>query len=156
MLDPLALGSEPSVSVESIRRVVNRLMSWAQVQRQMEAVVIEIVFVRSLGTVQGERSPQVARDLAVDFSTAGPAPGGGRIGARSRSAAPFPDITIRALVKWFVPAKGYGVLQTEDGSADVFRQAAVVEAAGHTTLPGVRRSPVRWCRGTRVRRRRAS
>ena len=89
-------------------------------------------------TVQGERGPQVARILAVDFSTAGPVPGDGRMRANTspaRADHPASGHAIRALVKWFVPAKGYGFLEPEDGSADVFCHAAVVEAAGHSTLP---------------------
>ena len=89
-------------------------------------------------TVRGERGPQVARVLAVDFSTAGPVQGDRRTRA---DAGPEPvghpdsGHAIRALVKWFVPAKGYGFLEPEDGSADVFCHAALVQAAGHSTLP---------------------
>lgn len=89
-------------------------------------------------TMQGERGPQGARILAVDFSTARPVPGDGRMHADTSSAwvgRPTSGHAIRALVKWFVPAKGYGFLQPEDGSADVFCHAAVVEAAGQSALP---------------------
>lgn len=90
------------------------------------------------GTVQGERGPQVARILAVDFSTPGPLPGDGRTRADTSPAPagrPPAGHAIRALVKWLVPAEGYGFLEPEDGGADIFCHAAVVEAAGHTTLP---------------------
>ena len=37
-------------------------------------------------------------------------------------------------VKWFNPAKGFGFIQPEDGSADAFVHISAVEAAGHNTL----------------------
>ena len=98
-------------------------------------------------TVQGQRGPEVSRILAVDFSTAstrtasfarvsgnGPTasqPGIGRAGAAE--AGPCRRIT--ALVKWFMPMKGYGFLEPEDGSADVFCHISAVEASGRDTLP---------------------
>ena len=53
----------------------------------------------------------------------------------ARAGRPPSGHAIRALVKWFVPAKGYGFVQQEDGSADVFCHAAVVAVAAHSTLP---------------------
>ena len=90
--------------------------------------------------VQGDRGPQVARILAVDFSTAAPAPARGerRMGgeaAPARTAPPADAHAVRALVKWYVPSKGYGFLEPEDGSADLFCHAAVVEASGRGALP---------------------
>ena len=38
-------------------------------------------------------------------------------------------------MKWFVPGKGYGFLEPEDGSADVFCHLTAVEASGRETLP---------------------
>ena len=89
-------------------------------------------------TVRGERGPQVARILAVDFSTASPARGDGRMhreavpeaAGQASSGGP-----VRALVKWYVPARGYGFLAPVDGSADLFCPAAVVEASGREALP---------------------
>ena len=89
-------------------------------------------------TVLGDRGPQVARILAVDFSTAGPAQGDGgmhREAIREAARQPASGEPVRALVKWYVPAKGYGFLAPADGSADLFCHAAVVEASGHTMLP---------------------
>ena len=90
--------------------------------------------------VQGDRGPQVARIHAVDFSTASvmPAPGNGRMREERvapRVGHPSSGRRIRALVKWFVPTKGYGFLVLEDGSADVFCHAKVVRSSGYDTLP---------------------
>jgi len=38
------------------------------------------------------------------------------------------------IVKWFNPTKGYGFIQPNDGSPDVFVHASAVEAAGLRTL----------------------
>ena len=37
-------------------------------------------------------------------------------------------------VKWFNPAKGYGFIQPEDGSRDVFVHISAVETTGIVTL----------------------
>ncbi len=37
-------------------------------------------------------------------------------------------------VKWFNPAKGYGFIEPEDGSRDVFVHISAVERAGLGTL----------------------
>jgi CspA family cold shock protein len=37
-------------------------------------------------------------------------------------------------VKWFNPAKGFGFIQPESGSSDVFVHISAVEAAGMSTL----------------------
>ena len=37
-------------------------------------------------------------------------------------------------VKWFNPTKGYGFIQPEDGSKDVFVHISAVERAGLSTL----------------------
>ena len=37
-------------------------------------------------------------------------------------------------VKWFNPTKGYGFIQPEDGSKDVFVHISAVERAGLATL----------------------
>ena len=99
----------------------------------------------SCEAVQGRRGPEVSRILAVDFSTASPgaatpapaavdgrtpvAPGAGQA---SPAAG---DRTVRALVKWFHPGKGYGFLEPEDGSDDVFCHLTAVQASGRDTLP---------------------
>ncbi len=37
-------------------------------------------------------------------------------------------------VKWFSPARGYGFIEPEDGSKDVFVHMSAVQAAGLDTL----------------------
>ena len=37
-------------------------------------------------------------------------------------------------VKWFNPAKGFGFIQPEDGSKDVFVHVSAVQSAGLNTL----------------------
>ncbi len=37
-------------------------------------------------------------------------------------------------VKWFNPAKGYGFIEPEDGSNDLFVHSSAVERAGLTSL----------------------
>ena len=107
-------------------------------------------------TVRGDRGPQVARILAVDFSTAGPAQGNPRIHREPAPASgPASDRPVRAVVKWYVPAKGYGFLAPEDGSADLFCHAAVVKASGREALPqgaAVTCETVRGERGPQVSR----
>ena len=98
-------------------------------------------------TVRGQRGPEVSRILAIDFSTASPrttsfarAPGNGRLADRpgigqAGVAEARPGRRISALVKWFLPMKGYGFLEPEDGSPDVFCHLSAVEASGLDTLP---------------------
>ena len=94
-------------------------------------------------TEQGLRGTEVSRILAVDFSTASlrPQPAGEVRDARSRPAAPAasavsgPGRQVRASVKWFLPTKGYGFLEPEDGSPDLFCHVSAVEASGRDTLP---------------------
>jgi CspA family cold shock protein len=91
-------------------------------------------------TMQGHRGPEVSRIRAVDFSTASPNPAAGNESRAERpgpaqAAAPVSGRRIRALVKWFTPDKGYGFLEPEDGSADVFCHLNDVQASGHETLP---------------------
>ena len=95
-------------------------------------------------TVQGERGPEVSRILAVDFSTASPrtasfgrAPGTGRTadGPGIGGAEAGSGRRIAALVKWFARTKGYGFLEPDDGSPDVFCHISAVEAFGRETLP---------------------
>ena len=96
-------------------------------------------------TAPGLRGPEVSRILSVDFSMASPrtasvarAPGNGWTVARSGAEPAGPvasGSSVRAFVKWFQPAKGYGFLEREDGAADLFCHLGPVLASGHDTLP---------------------
>jgi cold shock protein len=60
--------------------------------------------------------------------------------ARSESAAPTGP-SIDGVVKWFNAEKGFGFVELTDGSGDVFLHAAVLEAAGHSSVePGTKLS----------------
>ena len=96
-------------------------------------------------TVRGQRGPEVSRILTIDFSTVAPRPAsfvrppaGGEIAAGTGAAQTDASILgrrVRALVKWYDPAKGYGFLEPEDGSADLFCHLTAVHEAGQDTLP---------------------
>ncbi len=91
-------------------------------------------------TAPGLRGPEVSRILSIDFSTAAarmasparaPVNGGAAAGPGVGPVGP----PVRAFVKWFQPAKGYGFLEREDGAADLFCHLTPVLASGHQTLP---------------------
>ena len=90
---------------------------------------------------QGRQGPQVARIHSVDASTASAGrersggPPGGEHGVEYDERQVPSGRRVVAVVKWFVPAKGFGFLAPEDGSADVFCHASVVRDAGYDTLP---------------------
>ena len=97
-------------------------------------------------TVRVERGREVSRILAIDFSAALPlaAPHARAAGGGLPAAGPGMEPTggsavtgreLRAVVKWFDPAKGYGFLEPGDGSADLFCHLSAVRASGHDTLP---------------------
>ena len=90
---------------------------------------------------QGRQGPQVARIHSVDASTAstgreriGAVPGGEHGHWHDERQAPSGRRVV-AVVKWFVPAKGFGFLVPDDGSSDVFCHMTVVRDAGYDTLP---------------------
>ena len=90
---------------------------------------------------QGRQGLQVWQIHAVDTSTATASPvrsGGpprGEYGHGHGDRSPAPGRRVVAMVKWFVPAKGFGFLVPDDGSPDVFCHASVVRDAGYDTLP---------------------
>jgi CspA family cold shock protein len=43
--------------------------------------------------------------------------------------------SVRATVKWYNPAKGFGFVQLADGSGDAFLHASVAERSGHGSVP---------------------
>ena len=93
---------------------------------------------------QGARGPEVSRILAVDFSATPPGaahsvrPPAERLTTAGpgmvRAGPAASDGRIRALVKWFDPGKGYGFLEPEDGSSDLFCHLSAVQASGRDTL----------------------
>lgn len=93
----------------------------------------------------GLRGPEVSRILSIDFSMAEPraasfarAPRNGRVAARPATGpagSAASGSPVRAFVKWFQPDKGYGFLEREDGSGDLFCHLSPVLASGHDTLP---------------------
>ncbi len=96
-------------------------------------------------TVHGPHGRRVSRILAVDFSTASPGAAGPASAPGNRPMATTPGAgqagpgapgrTIRSLVKWFHPGKGYGFLEPGDGSGDVFCRLSPLQASGRETLP---------------------
>ena len=87
-------------------------------------------------TTQGQRGPEVSRVHAVDFSTASPRTASfARTPGNEPIAAGASGRRVRALIKWFMPTKGYGFLEPEDGSADLFCHMTAVQASGRDTLP---------------------
>ena len=90
---------------------------------------------------QGRQGPQVARIHSVDASMVstgreriGAAPGRAR-GISHDERQALSGRRVVAVVKWFVPAKGFGFLIPEDGSSDAFCHMTVVRNAGYDTLP---------------------
>ena len=85
-------------------------------------------------TAQGLRGPEVSRIVAVDFSATTPrqasfanARGNGRMPAgpgRAESGPGASGRTIRAMVKWFHPVKGYGFPTTSARTAPMRRSCA--------------------------------
>ena len=92
-------------------------------------------------TVLAARGPEVSRILAIDFSTAAPRtlsfaqPAGNSQLAAGPDGPEVSSRPVRAIVKWFHMDKGYGFLEAEDGSGDLFCHMTVVQASGRDTLP---------------------
>ncbi len=112
----------------------------------LDAVGIDVLLAGatvSCETAEGRSGPEVSRILAVDFSAAAPreaplarAPDNGAPAAEHGGpGAAAPGREVRGLVKWFLASKGYGFIEPEDGSADLFCHMTAVQAAGHETLP---------------------
>ena len=91
-------------------------------------------------TAPAARGREVSRILTIDFSTAEacsvsrarPA-GNGHLAAEPGGPAAS-DREVRAIVKWFHTDKGYGFLEREDGSGDLFCHMTVVQASGRDAL----------------------
>lgn len=56
-------------------------------------------------------------------------------GAAPAGAPMAPTPTIEATVKWFNGEKGFGFVELSDGSGDVFLHIAVLQNAGHESVP---------------------
>ena len=54
---------------------------------------------------------------------------------RGHDSAPLLHRDIKAVVKWYNSAKGFGFVQLGDGSPDAFLHVSVVEQCGHADLP---------------------
>ena len=91
-------------------------------------------------TAPAARGPEVSRILSIDFSTAAPRTASLARPAANGQIAAGPDGSAvsgrqtRAIVKWFDADKGYGFLEPEDGSADLFCHLTAVQASGRDTL----------------------
>ncbi len=108
----------------------------------LDAVGMEILLAGATvtcETAQGRFGPEVSRILAVDFSAAAPRETlpvhASDNGAMAAERAAVPDGAVRGIVKWFLASKGYGFIEPEDGSADLFCHMTAVQASGHETLP---------------------
>jgi CspA family cold shock protein len=84
----------------------------------------------------GQKGPQVTEILSVDSSTATP-PSARRAafpGAGARPSYEAASVEETGTVKWFNAQKGFGFIQPDDGSRDVFVHISAVERAGMQTL----------------------
>ena len=90
-------------------------------------------------TAPGAGGAEVVRILAVEFPAASgmDEPRDGETGEAPAAPAgrPASGQAVAARVKWFQATKGYGFLEPEDGSDDIFCHAGAVWAAGRETLP---------------------
>ncbi len=86
-------------------------------------------------TAPAARGREVSRILSIDFSTAEPRSVPLARPAANGHPAAGPGDQVRAIVKWFHTDKGYGFLEREDGSGDLFCHMTVVQASGRDALP---------------------
>ena len=99
----------------------------------LRAVGLEFLIEGALVTCEtapGAEGAEVVRILAVEFPTAGV----DEARDAAPAARPASGQAVRARVKRFLETKGYGFLEPEDGSEDIFCHASAVWAAGRDTL----------------------
>ena len=94
-------------------------MDWrGEVQQSVQAGGY-VAVIRSTAVFETESEARTALDSALGRIIS-PKPGG---------AAPAGAATMRGIVKWYNPAKGFGFIVPDDGGDDVFIHASVVQAA---------------------------
>ncbi len=99
-------------------------MDWrGEVQQSVQAGGY-VAVIRSTAVFETESEARTALDSAL-ARIISPKPGG---------AAPAGAATMRGIVKWYNPAKGFGFIVPDDGGDDVFIHASVVQAAGLAQL----------------------
>jgi cold shock protein len=71
----------------------------------------------------------IGSEASVALSPGATFPYGSRLGSHGRELN-----VATGTIKWFDPAKGYGFIQPDDGSGEVFVHVSAVESAGHGDL----------------------
>ena len=91
-------------------------------------------------TGPGQKGIQVTEVISVDDSTATPARPRSAPGERGGPRRPTgPAQRVSGTTKWYDPAKGFGFVNVEGGTQDVFVHVSVLERGGIPTLaPGQR------------------
>lgn len=98
--------------------------------------------------MQGDKGPQASRILAVDVTTAREESAGNsrRHGAfpgpARRDAAAGLSVEVRGGVKFYDPARGFGFVVPDDGSAEVFVHERALSRSGLDDLQGGQRVSV--------------
>ena len=86
-----------------------------------------VAVIRSTAVFETESEAQTALDSALGRIIS-PKPGG---------AAPAGAATMRGIVKWYNPAKGFGFIVPDEGGDDVFIHASVFQERHAFVLPAL-------------------